>query len=81
MNKQNDLPRWDLSNIYPSLDSPEFKKANQKLIKMADELDAYLAAHNTDPSKPIKESDPAKLANTIEASVAPPTDASVGYPN
>jgi oligoendopeptidase F len=66
VSKQNDPPRWDLSNVYPSLDSSEFKKANQKLVKMVDELDEYIAAHNIDPSKPVEESDPLKLAETIE---------------
>ena len=28
-----ELPRWDLSNVYPSLDSEELAQANKDLIQ------------------------------------------------
>lgn len=40
------LPRWDLSNVYPSLDSDKFSKAMSDLSKQVDELDAYLDEHH-----------------------------------
>jgi len=36
-------PRWDLTNIYPSLESREFKNAVKKYKKMLDELEAFFA--------------------------------------
>jgi len=33
-------PRWDLTNVYPSLESREFKNAIKKYKKLLDELDA-----------------------------------------
>jgi len=40
------LPRWDLSNVYPSLESEEFRRAIEDLRTQTDALDAYLAEHN-----------------------------------
>ncbi len=40
------LPRWDLSNVYPSLDSDQFRKAMSDLTRQVDELDAYLDEHH-----------------------------------
>lgn len=39
---QNNPPRWDLSNVYPSLDSPEFQADVQLLITGMDSLERYL---------------------------------------
>ena len=36
------LPHWDLSNIYPGLESPEFRAALQSLDQKLGELDAYM---------------------------------------
>jgi hypothetical protein len=33
-------PRWDLTNVYPSLESKEFKSAIKKYKKLLDELEA-----------------------------------------
>ena len=38
------LPHWDLSNVYPSLASPEFQSAVDELNQQLDALDAYLDA-------------------------------------
>jgi pepF/M3 family oligoendopeptidase len=39
------LPRWDLSNIYPALESEQFQKAVADLTGQIDALDAYLIEH------------------------------------
>ncbi len=36
------LPRWDLSNVYPSLESDKFRIAMSELSRQVDQLDAYL---------------------------------------
>jgi pepF/M3 family oligoendopeptidase len=66
VNKGLDLPRWDVSNVFPSLDSPKFKKAHQTLGEMLDDLDEYIRSKNIDPSNPLQESDSTKLASIIE---------------
>lgn len=40
------LPRWDLSNVYPNLNSDRFKNAMSDLTRQVDELDAYLDEHH-----------------------------------
>ncbi len=39
------LPHWDLSNVYPGLDSPQFQQAVDDLNRQADALEAYLDQH------------------------------------
>jgi oligoendopeptidase F len=39
------LPHWDLSNLYPGLESQEFKDDVAWFKAQLDELDAYLSAH------------------------------------
>ena len=36
-------PRWDLTNVYPALESKEFQNAVKKYKKMLDELETFLA--------------------------------------
>ncbi|MEJ2207970.1 MAG: M3 family oligoendopeptidase [Anaerolineae bacterium] len=40
---EGSLPHWDLSNVYPGLDSAEFKADVGRLTAMLDGLDEYLA--------------------------------------
>ncbi len=40
------LPRWDLSNVYPSLDSDQFRKAMSDLSRQVNDLDGYLDEHH-----------------------------------
>ena len=40
------LPHWDLSNIYPGLDTPDFRDDMDTLEIQLDEFDAYLQAHH-----------------------------------
>ena len=39
------LPHWDLSNVYPGLESELFKQDVAELVKRLDELDAYMTGH------------------------------------
>lgn len=40
------LPRWDLTNVYPSLESEEFNKATIDLKNQVDAFDHYLNEHH-----------------------------------
>ena len=46
------LPRWDLSNIYPSLESEEYGQASKQFALLLDELDGYLATHSISRDPP-----------------------------
>ena len=39
------LPHWDLSNIYPGLETKEFTDAVSQAKAKLDELDAYVSEH------------------------------------
>jgi len=43
--KPGTLPRWDLSNVYPSLKSEQFRTANENLKRQIEELEAYAAQY------------------------------------
>lgn len=45
MTDQTALPRWDLSRVFPGLDSPELADAVRALVRQLDDLDAYLDQH------------------------------------
>jgi pepF/M3 family oligoendopeptidase len=59
------LPRWDMTNVYPSLDSEELEQATQQFIQMVNDLDKYLTEHHIDPTQPVTETDNQKLADVI----------------
>ncbi|MEK6223052.1 MAG: M3 family oligoendopeptidase [Chloroflexota bacterium] len=66
MSKDKDtLPRWDMTNVYPSLVSAEFEEANQKFSKMIQQIGDYIEELNINPNQPPKEKDPAVLASTV----------------
>ncbi|MCA1899163.1 MAG: hypothetical protein LDL50_00505, partial [Chloroflexi bacterium] len=49
-------PRWDLTNVYPALDSKQFKTAVKKYKSMLDEMEVFFkkavkADSKTDPKK------------------------------
>jgi len=53
------LPHWDLSNVFPSLDSPELTAAWQNVQTLLDDLDAYLDEFNISAGqKPTTEPGP-----------------------
>jgi hypothetical protein len=45
-NERGQLPHWDLSNVYPGLESEQFAQAVADLKAKLDELESYLAAHH-----------------------------------
>lgn len=60
------LPHWDLSNVYPGLDSPAFHSAVDDYQKQLDALDAYLDEHHIDRSaEPAAPLEPAALNRVI----------------
>jgi pepF/M3 family oligoendopeptidase len=58
------LPHWDLSNIYPGLDSEELTQSSHRLESQIQELDRYLSHHQIAQGGPVPE-DPATLAGVI----------------
>lgn len=43
-----DVPRWDLSNVYPGLDSIQFEAAVEDAKSLLDEIDEYQKAHKVE---------------------------------
>jgi pepF/M3 family oligoendopeptidase len=58
------LPHWDLSNIYPDLESEEFKQAVAQLKTQLDGLDNYMSEYQIARAG-AKPADSADLADTI----------------
>jgi pepF/M3 family oligoendopeptidase len=58
------LPHWDLSNVYPGLDSPEFARAVEALNRSLDELDAFLDGHQIGRGHPPQA--PAALKDAVD---------------
>ncbi len=50
MNDAKQLPQWDLTNVYPGLESKEFEHAREELAAQVAGLEAYLAEKGIDPS-------------------------------
>lgn len=58
------LPRWDLSNVYPGLESEQFRNAFSDLKSQAEGLDSYLVEH--DISKSTADKSKATANETID---------------
>jgi pepF/M3 family oligoendopeptidase len=58
------LPHWDLSNVYPGLESDEFKSAFGQARRLLDELDGYLAEQQITRGGPVPD-DSARLAAVL----------------
>jgi oligoendopeptidase F len=58
------LPHWDLSNVYPGLESKEFSAAVAEVKAKLDDMDAYLAQHEISRGG-ARPQDSAKLAKII----------------
>jgi pepF/M3 family oligoendopeptidase len=58
------LPHWDLTSVYPSLESAPFKSDVERLKGMLDDLDSYVARHGIarDGARPASS---AELAETV----------------
>ena len=62
--KSEALPHWDLTNVYPSLESAEFEDASSQIKTMLEDLDTYLADNEISKGGPVPQ-DPAALAGVI----------------
>ncbi len=60
------LPRWDLSNVYPGLASPQFEAALAELDRRLDEHDAALDRDGIGGPAPRVEEDAGALARIVE---------------
>jgi len=60
-----DLPHWDLSNVYPGLESEEFKEAVGQLKSSLDDLDDYLSEHGIEQGSEVPDGEPAALAEIM----------------
>src|SRR3990172_9184326 len=60
------VPRWDLTNVYPSLDSDQFEAAVQDLGMQLDEIDAFQQKHKVEKNEggPVQSSTD-ELANVL----------------
>ncbi|HEX7433785.1 MAG TPA: hypothetical protein VF326_09010, partial [Anaerolineaceae bacterium] len=47
-------PRWDLSNVYPGLDSDQFKMDNLGLSKQTDEIETFFSTQIR-PATPVND--------------------------
>ena len=56
--KGKELPRWDMTNIYPSIDSDEFEADRQKLEAWIEELDEFVEKQNIGPDADSNEENP-----------------------
>lgn len=71
------LPRWDLSNLYPSLDSDQFQKAITELRNQVTTLDEYLQEHHI--SRTSSESKRTELKAAIDGYLNGMNDAHRSY--
>ncbi len=58
-------PRWDMTNVYPSLESKEFKSAVKKYKSMLDEMEVFFKK----TSKADSKTEPKKLGKLLGESV------------
>jgi oligoendopeptidase F len=58
------LPHWDLTNVYPGLESEEFKTAVAQAKAQLDDLDEYLAAHQISSEGQVPQ-EPASAAQKL----------------
>lgn len=58
------LPHWDLTNVFPSLDSEEFTRSVADLESHLDELEAYVQDYNINADTPAPD-DAQILADTL----------------
>jgi pepF/M3 family oligoendopeptidase len=63
------LPHWDLTNVYPGLESEAFQQAMAQAVAHLDDLDRYLAAHHVGRAEPLP-ADPAALAEIVDGCLA-----------
>ena len=64
-NEAQELPRWDMTNVYPGIDSPEYEQAFQRLETKTRELEKFIENNHIDPEQPTTGLDSAELAVLI----------------
>ncbi len=62
--ENNPLPHWDLSEIYPSLESPEFEEGFARTVEKITALEALFDKHKIGRTKRV--SSPAKTVKTFD---------------
>jgi len=60
------LPRWDVSNVYPALDSEQFKKAFADLRAQIGAIDAYILGHKIARAPANKPETATEVKSTID---------------
>ena len=60
-----DLPHWDLSNVYPGLESDRFKGAVEELKVGLDNLDDYLLERSIEQRGNVPDGEPSVLAEMM----------------
>jgi oligoendopeptidase F len=65
MSETSQLPKWDLRNVYPALESAEFEQAKQDLVDQVYSLEKYLEETGIDPSAPAKDWAPEELTKIV----------------
>ena len=63
------LPHWDLSNVYPGLDSPEFRHGYESFLASVPRLVALFDRHAIGPGerRPLEERTPRAFEDVLEA--------------
>jgi pepF/M3 family oligoendopeptidase len=64
---QDSIPHWDVSNVYPGLDSPEFQADTNKLDQILTALEAFLDEHHIQqiPAGPAQK-EPQAIAGILD---------------
>lgn len=66
MEKVTELPVWDMSNVFPSMDSKEFDQAFLDLESLIQELGEYIKANKIGEINEADDKDPEGLGKIIE---------------
>jgi len=62
---EQDLQSWDLTNVYPGLDSEQFSDAKAQLSQAVDDLKSFVDKHSINPDVPRDDRDIKELADVI----------------
>jgi len=66
-NNEQSLPHWDLTNVYPGLDSSEFKNALEDVQAMIADLDEFIHVNSISRSHALPaDTDPVKVGQLLE---------------
>jgi pepF/M3 family oligoendopeptidase len=65
MSDESQLPKWDLTNVYPGLASEEFQQAQKEMAVQVEALEKYCEQEGIDPAAPAKTWAPDELSETV----------------